>query len=53
MADTEEKIEVNLTICLKCKQEYDDEKKVPRFLQCHHTFCSECISVKKLIVRIF
>ena len=31
--------------CSVCYNYYDDQENLPKFLDCHHTFCLACIEV--------
>ena len=39
----EERFEDTFLKCLICRENYDDDEKVPKMLPCHHTFCLDCL----------
>ncbi|KAH3843839.1 tripartite motif-containing protein 59-like isoform X2 [Dreissena polymorpha] len=40
----EERFEDTFLKCLICRENYDDDEKVPKMLPCHHTFCLDCLN---------
>ena len=49
--DADQKLD--LTVCVLCLEKYYDDRRLPRFHQCHHTFCSVCITLNIEIIAIF
>lgn len=39
----EERFEDTFLKCLICRENYDDDEKMPKMLPCHHTFCLDCL----------
>ena len=39
----EERFEDTFLKCLICRENYDDDEKIPKMLPCHHTFCLDCL----------
>lgn len=39
----EEIFEDTFLKCLVCRENYDENEKVPKMLPCHHTFCLDCL----------
>ena len=37
--------------CGVCLNEYDTENKKPKFLQCSHTLCLQCLKVYSLLIH--
>ena len=44
LGSNEEMTEFNCDICFEL---YDDSGRLPKFLMCHHTFCSQCLQVSR------
>ena len=40
----------DLVTCGVCFIEFDTENKKPKFLQCSHTFCLQCLKVFTIIL---
>ena len=36
----------DLRTCSICFNEYNEDAHKPKYLDCHHTFCIQCIKVK-------
>ena len=37
----------DMTVCSICHESFNEVDRIPKFLPCHHTFCSNCLTVRK------
>lgn len=39
----EERFEETFLKCMICRENFDEDEKLPKMLPCHHTFCLDCL----------